>query len=78
MIADSSSTARDSFDSPCRRSTNVIGTSAMRQPRGGGDEQHLDEERIAVGDEAIERQRRERLAPPAAVAARAVARAAAA
>ena len=29
----------------------------MRQPAPRGDEQHLDQERIAVGDEAIERQR---------------------
>ena len=32
VISDSSSTAVDSFEAPCRRSTNTIGTSAMRRP----------------------------------------------
>ena len=33
VTADSTITARDSFDSPCRRSTKVIGTSAIVKPR---------------------------------------------
>src|SRR3989338_10306368 len=41
----------------------------------GGDKQHLDEKRVAIGDETIERHGGERLAPPASVAARAVTRA---
>src|SRR5258706_6015768 len=43
-------------------------------PAARGDEQHLDEERIAVGEKAIERERREGRSPPASVPARAVAR----
>ena len=38
-------------------------------------EQHLDEKRVAVGEERVERQRRQRRASPAPVARRAVARA---
>jgi hypothetical protein len=32
VIADSINTPRETFDSPSRRSTKVIGTSAIRQP----------------------------------------------
>ena len=73
MSADSSSTARDSFDSPCRRSTNVIGHFGDPRALSGGDKQHLDQKRVSVGDEAIERHGGQRLAPPAPVTARAVA-----
>src|SRR5690349_8744578 len=41
----------------------------------GGDEQHLDEKRVTVRNEAIERHRGQCGAPPAAIAAGAVARA---
>ena len=74
MTSDSSRTCDDSLDWPCARSTKMIGTSPMRQPRAARLEEHLDEERVAVRDHAVERQARERLAPPAAEAARAVAR----
>ena len=75
MIADSISTALETFDSPSRRSTNVIGTSAMRQPSRAATKHHLDEERVAVGNERVERNLREGAPAPAAVAARAVVRA---
>src|SRR5713101_3737321 len=53
-----------------------VGDGHFRDPAllAGGDEQHLDEKRIAVGDEPVERQRGQGLAAPAAIAAGAVAR----
>ena len=52
MIIDSSSTPLDSFDAPCRRSTKMIGTSPMRQPRRAASNSISTSERVAVRDDA--------------------------
>ena len=57
MIADSMITARDIFDcalAPLDEGDRHFGDAASLPRR---DEQHLDQERIAVGDEPVERQR---------------------
>jgi hypothetical protein len=64
----------DSFDSPggAHERDGHFGDREL----SGGDKQHLDEKRVAIGDETIERHGGG-LAPPASVAARACARSAA-
>ena len=71
VTADLIYTARDTFDSPSRRSTKV---SALRDPAAAGrHEEHLHQERVAVGEKALQRQRRDRRTSPAPIARRAVA-----
>ena len=73
MIADSRSTPRDSFDSPCRRSDESDRDLDDAGALVCGHEQHLYEERVAVRDEPVQGEASQHLAPPAAIAARAVA-----
>ena len=68
VSSDSSSTPPDSFDAPMRRSMKMIGDSTMRQAGVGGHERDVEQERVAVRDDAIERQPGERFAAPAAIA----------
>ena len=71
--SDSIRTPLDSFEAPWRRSMKMIGDSTIAEPRVGGHERDVEQERVAVRDDAIERQPGERCAAPAAIAGRDVA-----
>ena len=75
VIIDSTSTPLESLDAPSRRSTKTMGTSAIVRPAARRLKGHLDQERVAIRRNRVERDLRERLPPPAAVAAGAVAHA---
>jgi hypothetical protein len=66
VTADSSSTARLNFDSPSRRSTNVIGTSAKRRRAAAAAysistrNEYPPDEKWAIGIEASASRRQQR------------------
>ena len=72
MTSDSASTFSETLEQPCRRSTKTIETLADPGAVTQGFVEGLDEERVPVGDQPVERDAAERLPPPAAEAAGAV------